>query len=287
MAGEVAKLIQSATKADELLPIANTAEIAQDYETMRKAMKKLIELRVKEDKWSVTQDERSLLSVAYKNLTGAIRQSRRQLISISEEPKRDSKTNTERSATEKEKWGENQYKKHLEKELQVYCDEVINLLKNNLLYTDWLKDEMNKEKKDRDLKKVENQVFVQKMIGDYYRYLAEVKDEESDKTACNKHYNSAWENAQTLAATNSTRLGLALNYSVAKYEILDKKQEACDLAKEAFDSAMNDLDALNSNQYKDSTLIMQLLRDNLTLWSPDNKTADYNTNEAEADNQEG
>lgn len=44
---------------------------------------------------------------------------------------------------------------------------------------------------------------------------------------------------------------------------------ACQLAKEAFDEAIVELDALSEESYKDSTLIMQLLRDNLTLWTSD------------------
>lgn len=42
---------------------------------------------------------------------------------------------------------------------------------------------------------------------------------------------------------------------------------ACKLAKSAFDEAIAELDTLNEESYKDSTLIMQLLRDNLTLWT--------------------
>lgn len=41
------------------------------------------------------------------------------------------------------------------------------------------------------------------------------------------------------------------------------------LAKAAFDDAIAELDTLNEESYKDSTLIMQLLRDNLTLWTSD------------------
>lgn len=41
------------------------------------------------------------------------------------------------------------------------------------------------------------------------------------------------------------------------------------LAKEAFDNAIAELDTLSEESYKDSTLIMQLLRDNLTLWTSD------------------
>jgi len=44
---------------------------------------------------------------------------------------------------------------------------------------------------------------------------------------------------------------------------------ACHLAKQAFDEAISELDSLNEDSYKDSTLIMQLLRDNLTLWTSD------------------
>jgi len=41
------------------------------------------------------------------------------------------------------------------------------------------------------------------------------------------------------------------------------------LAKTAFDDAIAELDTLSEESYKDSTLIMQLLRDNLTLWTSD------------------
>ena len=38
---------------------------------------------------------------------------------------------------------------------------------------------------------------------------------------------------------------------------------------QAFDEAIAELDTLGEDSYKDSTLIMQLLRDNLTLWTSD------------------
>ena len=69
--------------------------------------------------------------------------------------------------------------------------------------------------------------------------------------------------------TNPIRLGLALNYSVFYYEIKNVSDKACELAKTAFDDAIAELDSLPEDSYKDSTLIMQLLRDNLTLWTAD------------------
>lgn len=71
--------------------------------------------------------------------------------------------------------------------------------------------------------------------------------------------------------TNPIRLGLALNFSVFYYEIMSKQDKACELAKEAFDEAIAELENLADGEYKDSTLIMQLLRDNLTLWTAEER----------------
>ena len=49
---------------------------------------------------------------------------------------------------------------------------------------------------------------------------------------------------------------------------------------QAFDEAIAELDTLNEDSYKDSTLIMQLLRDNLTLWTSDAATDDAETADA-------
>jgi len=114
-------------------------------------------------------------------------------------------------------------------------------------------------------------VFYHKMKGDYHRYLAEFAIGEKRKESATKSleaYKNATEVAQTdLAPTHPIRLGLALNFSVFYYEILNSPDQACHLAKQAFDDAIAELDTLSEESYKDSTLIMQLLRDNLTLWT--------------------
>uniref|UniRef100_A0A0D6R8M8 14-3-3 domain-containing protein n=1 Tax=Araucaria cunninghamii TaxID=56994 RepID=A0A0D6R8M8_ARACU len=109
------------------------------------------------------------------------------------------------------------------------------------------------------------------MKGDYHRYLAEFAIAEKRKGSADQSleaYKNATEVAQTdLAPTHPIRLGLALNFSVFYYEILNSPDQACHLAKQAFDDAIAELDTLSEESYKDSTLIMQLLRDNLTLWT--------------------
>jgi len=124
----------------------------------------------------------------------------------------------------------------------------------------------------------ESKVFYNKMKGDYYRYKAEFTADEARKEAAQKSlegYTEALKIAQEhLPTTNPIRLGLALNFSVFYYEILNEQQKACELAKQAFDDAIAKLDDLSEDSYKDSTVIMQLLRDNLTLWTSEGEGDD-------------
>jgi len=121
----------------------------------------------------------------------------------------------------------------------------------------------------------ESRVFYLKMAGDYYRYLAEFRADKGHDTKAASFYAKALTIAESvLKSTHPIRLGLALNYSVCYYEIIKDKKKACELAKKAFDSAISRLDELDEASYKDSTLIMQLLRDNLTLWTSEDNGGD-------------
>ena len=114
------------------------------------------------------------------------------------------------------------------------------------------------------------------MQGDYYRYMAEYQNAGANKA---KYGTAAADNAQRvyhqalelassdMPPTHPIRLGLALNYSVFFYEVKEQPTEACTMARIAFDQAIAELDNLDEEQYKDSTTIMQLIRDNLTLWT--------------------
>ena len=197
-------------------------------------------------------EERNLLSVAYKNVIGARRASWRIVSSI--ETKEESKYTKESDVVRLIQ----KYKGNVEKELSDICDRILKLLRDHL---------------DETSSSGESKVFYKKMKGDYYRYLAEFKGGEARKNAAEETL-LAYKEAENIASnelapTHPIRLGLALNFSVFYYEILNAPERACDMAKKAFDEAIAELDTLGEESYKDSTLIMQLLRDNLTLWTSD------------------
>jgi len=250
------KAIQALFKSGEerkgLVHMARTAETAERYDDMCAFMRELVKWSDKE-KAELTVEERNLLSVSYKNVIGARRASWRTLNACAEEE--EAKTQHPGLI--------DIYKAQVASELDTICHEVLDLLENILI------------KNTKDSKEVESRVFYLKMTGDYYRYLAEfVTSASHDKNAA-KFYDQAMVIAEEkLEATHPIRLGLALNYSVCFYEILKDKKKACELAKSAFDNAISKLDKLNESSYKDSTLIMQLLRDNLTLWTSDNQEGD-------------
>ncbi|CAI9760157.1 unnamed protein product [Fraxinus pennsylvanica] len=95
----------------------------------------------------------------------------------------------------------------------------------------------------------ESTVFFYKMKGDYYRYLAEFKSGSDRKEAAEeslKAYQAATMSAESdLLPAHPICLGLALNFSVFYYEIMNSPERACRLAKQAFDEAISELDTLS------------------------------------------
>nr|BDS00577.1 14-3-3 protein [Diaphus watasei] len=229
----------------ELVQKAKLAEQAERYDDMAAAMK-----AVTEEGAQLSNEERNLLSVAYKNVVGARRSSWRVVSSIEQKTEGSDK----KQAMAKE------YREKIEKELKEICNDVLGLLDKFLI---------------PNATPAESKVFYLKMKGDYYRYLAEVAvgDEKATIISSSQEaYKNAFEISKTdMQPTHPIRLGLALNFSVFYYEILNSPEQACKLAKTAFDEAIAELDSLSEDSYKDSTLIMQLLRDNLTLWTSDNQ----------------
>lgn len=228
---------------EELVQRAKLAEQAERYDDMAGAMKQVTETGVE-----LSNEERNLLSVAYKNVVGARRSSWRVISSIEQKTE----------SSEKKQAMAKEYREKVEKELRDICYDVLGLLDKYLIFK---------------ASNAESKVFYLKMKGDYYRYLAEVDTGDARNTVVEesqKAYQEAFDISKTkMQPTHPIRLGLALNFSVFYYEILNSPDKACQLAKQAFDDAIAELDTLNEDSYKDSTLIMQLLRDNLTLWTSD------------------
>lgn len=228
---------------EESVYLAKLGEQTERYEEMVKNMKDIASSGKE-----LSVEERNLLSVAYKNVIGTRRASWRIVSSI--EQKEDSKNNEAQVALISE------YRAKIESELSKICHDILSVLDTYLIPS---------------AQSGESKVFYYKMKGDYHRYLAEFSVAEKRKEAADlslEAYTTASDIANNaLTPTHPIRLGLALNFSVFYYEILNSSQKACHLAKKAFDDAVRDLETLSEDSYKDSTLIMQLLRDNLNLWS--------------------
>lgn len=222
---------------DELVVRASLAEQAERFDEMTEYMK-----AVTENANELSNDERNLLSVAYKNSVGARRSSLR-IISNKE----DEISKPENNLTK-------EFRKKVESELTEICNEVLSLLDNFLIKTEI---------------SAESQVFYLKMKGDYCRYLAEIASTD-DKSVAIEVSERAYEDAleickEQLPSTHPLRLGLALNFSVFYYESLNSPGLACKLAKKAFNDALADIDSVD----EDSAMIMQMLKDNLTFWAAD------------------
>jgi len=231
-----------AESREDCIYMARLAEQAERYDEMADAMKKVA---MNNDDLSI--EERNLLSVAYKNVVGSRRASLRIISSI--EQKEESRGKEDHLQKVRS------YRRKVETELTDICNNILDVLEKNLIPS---------------ASSAESKVFYYKMKGDYHRYLAESASGDNRQPPADRAleaYKSALAVAQDLLPTNPIRLGLALNFSVFYYEILNSPENAIQLAKTAFDNAIERLEALSDDSYKDSTLIMQLLRDNITLWT--------------------
>eukprot|EP01098_Paradermamoeba_levis_P009153 TRINITY_DN37_c0_g1_i11.p1 TRINITY_DN37_c0_g1~~TRINITY_DN37_c0_g1_i11.p1 ORF type:complete len:242 (+),score=79.27 TRINITY_DN37_c0_g1_i11:64-789(+) len=221
---------------EENVYMAKLAEQAERYDEMVEATKNLAKLNLE-----LTVEERNLLSVAYKNTMGARRASWRIISNIKQ------KEEDQGNATHVERF--KKYCSKVEKELSDLCYDILNVLENNLI---------------PNAATGESKVFYYKMKGDYYRYLAEFSVGDERKAVAEKSltaYQAGSDIAhKQLPTTHPIRLGLALNFSIFYYEVLNSPQQASHLAKTAFDDALTDLDKLPKASSKDSVFMMQLLR---------------------------
>eukprot|EP00005_Dracoamoeba_jomungandri_P006020 CAMPEP_0174262398 /NCGR_PEP_ID=MMETSP0439-20130205/12950_1 /TAXON_ID=0 /ORGANISM="Stereomyxa ramosa, Strain Chinc5" /LENGTH=244 /DNA_ID=CAMNT_0015347097 /DNA_START=56 /DNA_END=790 /DNA_ORIENTATION=- len=228
---------------EENVYLAKLCEQAERIDEMVAAMKKVAQM----DK-ELTVEERNLFSVAFKNQIGPRRRSWKVITSIAQKEKEVGETKNLKTIK--------QYKKKIEKEMIEICDDIFTLLDKHLLPCS---------------ESEECKVFYYKMKGDYFRYMCEfLKGADRNKAADDAlaGYKASWDIAITLLPpTHPVRLGLALNFSVFHYDILNSPEKASELAKQAFEDAIAELEELNDESYRDSAVIMQLLKDNLALWT--------------------
>uniref|UniRef100_A0A8D3CM60 Tyrosine 3-monooxygenase/tryptophan 5-monooxygenase activation protein, beta polypeptide a n=1 Tax=Scophthalmus maximus TaxID=52904 RepID=A0A8D3CM60_SCOMX len=136
---------------NDLVQKAKLAEQAERYDDMAAAMK-----AVTEQGLELSNEERNLLSVAYKNVVGARRSSWRVISSIEQKTE----------GNEKKQQMARDYRVKIESELQEICHDVLNLLDKFLI---------------PNASQPESKVFYLKMKGDYFRYLSEVASGDSKK----------------------------------------------------------------------------------------------------------
>jgi hypothetical protein len=113
----------------------------------------------------------------------------------------------------------------------------------------------------------EARAFFVKMVGDYYRYIAETAQGDKLEQVKNEAL-KAYSEAQKidLPPCNSIKLGLALNFSVFYYEVMKGQKKAIELAEEALQVALDKIDEISEDDFRDAKSIIELLKENLTLW---------------------
>ena len=164
-----------------------------------------------------------------------------------------------------------QYKAVIEARLHKNCQEIIDLLSQHVI------PRVEKRYRDKNVKSVEERAFFYKMIGDYNRYASESASSDESKErlpAFKQGALDAYQKSLQLCSRkdsgilpfNSVRLGLALNFSVFYYEIMGDAKQACTIAKEALESAIEVIDECPEENFQEAQSIIELLRENLNIW---------------------
>lgn len=237
---------------EEKIFMARVAEQAERFDDMVDFLKEVINAKDSD----FTTEERNLLSVGFKNLIGSKRTALRTIAAIEQNPKY-SKFADALGA----------YKKKIEGELFDQCIHIVNVVKDKCM-----KVASNNESK----------AFFLKMVGDYYRYVAEsaTADKLSEvKNGALEYYNKATEiSNKDLDPCNPIRLGLALNFSVFHFEVMNDHKKACELGEHALQTALEKIDDCDEETFRDAKSIIELLKENLSLWKEED---DDNKNDVE------
>jgi len=223
----------------DIVFMARVADQAERYDDMLDFLIQVIENKDTE----LTPDERNLLSVGFKNYISSARTAWRTIEAIE---KSDKYTQYASECS--------RYKLRVLKELELRWKHVISILRDRILPKS---------------SEIEARAFYLKMIGDYYRYIAENAKGDTLIEASEKaidYYLQAEIVARDMKPFHVTKLSLVLNLSVFFYEVKDDINKAWWLAKDALDNAKMQIDSLNNEDAKDALSIVALLKENLSLW---------------------
>ena len=224
---------------EENIFMARVAEQAERFDDMVGYLTDVVNAKSED----FTTEERNLLSVGFKNQIGSKRTAIRTISAIEQNPKYQ-KFNSSLSG----------YKKKIEQELYDQCISIVDIVKTNCM---------------KVASTDETKAVFFKMIGDYYRYVAECAQEDKIKVVKDgalENYNLAQQTSQSLNACNPIRLGLALNFSVFHYEVMNNHKQACELGEQALSDALEKIDDVDEETFRDAKSIIELLKENLSLW---------------------
>lgn len=232
----------TSASVEENIFLARVAEQAERFEDMVDFLGLVLDNKGAD----VSSDERNLLSVAFKNLISSKRAACRTIAAIEQNPKYSKYIDALAH-----------YKSGIESKLIMDCQRVIDMINSKVLVKNCAE---------------EAKAFFVKMVGDYYRYIAEnAKGDqlESVKQNALKSYEEA--NQIPLPPCNPIKLGLALNFSVFHYEVMKNHKAACELADQALQEALDKIDELEEDDFRDAKSIIELLKENLTLWKEEDE----------------
>eukprot|EP00347_Sterkiella_histriomuscorum_P015804 403355619 len=122
----------------------------------------------------------------------------------------------------------------------------------------------------------ESKVHFLKTIADFYRYLAEIPPpgkETELKDMASDFYNQA-SDAVThgdVNVCNPINLGLSLNKSVFYYEIMQDRQKACLISEMCLSQALDRLDELSDDQFREAKQIIEMIKENLNSWKDEER----------------
>ena len=261
IAGEVDNINNSfeahKTKRSMYLHLAHLAESVERWDEMCVYVEGLCHLALAEESPMkfLSNDERRVLYLAFKNAVGKRRKSLKLLDEIKNHEKAQGVLIANRPATEVV----DSYSFPIKHEFTKLSLRIQSLLQ---LLLDISQDDP-----------AESKLFYKKLQGDHWRYQAEIAIASGEEFAIYAdRAQAAYESGlldiaeKFLPPANPLRLGLVLNLAVFHYEIRGDAQKAINLSKCAFQDAVNVLDEVSEDRFEAVSKMLYVLRENFRIW---------------------